>query len=139
MCGDGPDAAKNQPLNPSPSLVSNITGSTPVRPISRGAGRPSAGKYMSRRCSVQMSARTATTMTTMDANATIIRRLISMLVLGDRFDRATQLGRMTPRGKERHVPCSHGLQPALHPRVERRASRGGTDAEHRGVGRLSVS
>ena len=92
MRGDGPDAAKNQPLKPSPSLVSNVTGSTPVRPISPGVGTPPAGKYMNRRCIVQMSARTATTMTTTYPAAMIIWRLISMLVWGDRFAGTLQYG-----------------------------------------------
>jgi len=74
--GDGPDAPKNQPPNASPSLVSNVTGSTPVRPISPGVGTPPAGKYMSRRCIVQMSARTTATMTTTYPAAMIIERLI---------------------------------------------------------------
>ena len=72
------DAAKNQPLSSSPSLVSNVTGSTPVRPISPGAGTPPVGKYINRRCIVQMSARTAATMTTTYPAAMIIGRLISM-------------------------------------------------------------
>jgi hypothetical protein len=74
--GKGPDAATNQPLSPSPSVVSKATGSTSVNPISAGAGTPPVGKYIKRRCIVQMSVRTAA-MTATYPVAMIIGRLIS--------------------------------------------------------------
>jgi hypothetical protein len=63
--GKDPDVATNQPLRPSPSVVSKVTGSTSVSPISPGVGTPAVGKYIERRCIVQRSinmvAMTATT------------------------------------------------------------------------------